>query len=108
MKSLCASFLSIALLAAGCGSDDDGNSGGASKDAAITSCKSYCDKDQAAACGLYGSAQECYDFECDIPGSPPAACVNAIKAYYDCLGASSDICNEECTTEANAQVPACS
>ncbi len=99
-------LLSITLTA--CGSDDSGGGGGGgNSEAASTSCRSYCDADQAAMCGLYASAQECYDFECEFNGAPQA-CLDALKTYYDCSSSASDVCDDQaCSAEATAYFNAC-
>lgn len=90
-----------------CGSDDDGGGGGNSG-AAESSCRSYCDKDQAAGCGSYDSASQCYSDECTFVPGAPQGCLDAIKAYYDCLGAAADVCSlSNCQAEGDAYFQAC-
>jgi len=111
MKRLFSVFGWISLLAFGlvaCGSDDDDDGGGSSSaSAAVASCNSYCDKDAAAMCGVYTSADECKMTECDASGAS-AACADKIKAYYDCQNALADVCDfAGCTTEFDAIIDAC-
>jgi hypothetical protein len=92
-----------------CGSDDDGDGGSGSNAAAVSACNSYCDAQQTANCGNYDSADQCKSDECGgLSPQAPAACGNAVKAYYDCLNASSDICSATCETEGGAMLNACS
>jgi hypothetical protein len=108
MRLLGIGWLLVTVSLVGCGGDDDGGGGGGNSSGADTSCHSYCDADQAAACGLYASADECYDFECGFVGAPQA-CLAAVEAYYDCLTASPDICSAAaCPNESNAYFTACS
>lgn len=95
------------LMLGACGSDDDGGGGGDSS-AATASCRSYCDKDQAANCQNYASADECYGYECTFAAAPQA-CLDANKAYYDCFAAAADVCSlSNCMAEFNALFDACS
>ena len=102
-------LLAACLMLGACGSDDDGGGGGGDSTAATSSCRSYCDKDQAAACGTYTSASECYEYECTIAPGAPQGCLDAIKAYYDCYGAAADVCSaSNCSAEFDALFQACS
>lgn len=102
--------LVVCSMLGACGSDDDGGGGGGGNSSAATSsCRSYCDKDQTANCGTYTSASECYEYECTIAPGAPQACLDAIKAYYDCYGAAADVCSlSNCSAEFDALFQACS
>src|SRR5262245_22389981 len=91
-------FVWSVLVLAGCGSD--GSSGNSA--AVQTACNGYCDTYAAASCSapVYASAAECKTGECAPLTSAPAGCHAALKTYYDCRKAQSDICADEgCVNE---------
>lgn len=94
--------MTFALVA--CGSDDDGGGGGsASGAAAKTSCNTYCDAVASCVDFAYTDAAECREYECSMLEQAPDACAQTFKAYYDCVLAKSDRCDETgCEPDLNA------
>ena len=70
----------------GCSSDSDAG-GGASQ----ASCNAYCDAKVAASCA---DAADCKADECTDLDKATGACDTAMKAYYDCLKAQSNVCSD--------------
>jgi len=88
--------LSFAVL--GCGSST-GNSADTQ-----TACNDYCAAVVAAACatppGGYTDVSACMSTECMPLRGASASCQTALKRYYDCERAQSDICADSgCTNE---------
>ncbi len=81
----------LALVA--CGSEDDGDGGGGGGAAAATACNSYCDSTASCPYFAYTDATECKQYECDL-SQLPDACAATFKAYYDCVNAKADVCDE--------------
>jgi len=93
--------------AAGSSGGQGGNGG-----SAIASCNAYCDVYIAAACptSIYTSASQCKSAECgDIPLIASAACLAAVKTFYDCEQMKADLCGDRgCLNEFTALMAACS
>ena len=95
----------LALVAApfvvGCSSDSDSKTG-----EALTSCKAYCEATIAASCQDSGrcrldQATNTWD-ECAGLDQTTGACDAAMKAYFDCQKAQSDVCTTgTCTLDAS-------
>lgn len=91
-----ASSVSFATL--GCG----GGGGGGDSSGSVAACNSYCDAYIAKACAdpLYATAAECKTSECGGLSAAPSKCQNAIKTYYECEKAQSNLCDDAgCPTQ---------
>lgn len=85
--------LTFALVA--CGSEDDGGGGGSTSGAAaVASCNTYCDAIASCPEPDYLDAADCKEYECSMLEQAPDACAQTFKAYYDCVLAKSDVCDE--------------
>jgi hypothetical protein len=76
-----------------CSSSDDSSGGGG---AAKSSCNDYCDATVAANCA---DSSDCKSFECDGLDKATGACATAMKTYYDCMKAQTDVCGQTCTLD---------
>lgn len=95
--------LVLGLTVVACGSDDDGEGGSGSGAAAVAACNSYCDAIASCPEPDYTDAAECKEYECSMLDQAPAACADTFKAYYDCVLAKSDVCDETgCEPDINA------
>jgi|SRR5690242_10104223 hypothetical protein len=89
--------LSLAVL--GCENTSTGDSADTQ-----TSCNAWCTAVIAAACatppGMYTDVSTCKTQECEPLRGASASCQTALKKYYDCERAQSDICADSgCTNE---------
>ena len=85
----------------GCGSSSSSGNSAATQ----TSCNAYCTAYLAAACNpsMYPSMAECTAGECTPIMSAPGGCQAALKTYYDCRKAETDICADTgCDSQAAA------
>jgi len=78
--------------AVGCSSSDEPSGGGAG----LASCNAYCDAAIAASCP---DAATCKADECTGFDQATGACDTAVKTYYDCLKAQSNVCAMNCTLD---------
>ena len=85
-----------------CGSEDD-SGGGGNGAAATTSCNTYCDATPGCTDFAYEDAAQCKEYECSMLDQAPDACAATFKAYYDCVNAKADVCDETgCEPDLNA------
>jgi hypothetical protein len=96
---LCFAMVSVLGLVA-CGSDDDENT---SKDsAALSSCNTLCDKQEAGQCSLL-DLQSCKEVCGAMVDSLDAACLDKHKVWWNCQNSQADACDETaCQTEMDA------
>src|SRR5664280_538056 len=72
-----------------------GDGGTVTASEVVTACNTYCDKETQQSCGTYTSATACKSTECVATqwAAKSAACRTSGKKNYDCLNASTDVCN---------------
>lgn len=75
----------------GCSSDSDSSGG-----AGLASCNAYCDATVAKSCP---DSATCKADECAELGKATGACDTALKTYYDCMKAQTNVCDQGCTLD---------
>ena len=98
----------------GCGNDGKGSGGaqgggeGGSHAGPSGSCRSFCEAEHVAACGLYESVGSCVANECRFEADASDECLDAIEAFYDCTQVAIETCNDvSCVTETEGLRLAC-
>jgi hypothetical protein len=88
-----------------CGSDDGGDDTGSSN-AAVSACRTLCDKQEAGGCTFFESAADCKAF-CGGIASTSADCQSKSQASSDCQNAQPDACDDAAVqTACGAQIDA--
>lgn len=93
----------LALGATGCGGDDDDSSQGST---AQSSCETFCNKEKD--CDSTTTVDECIMYSCNDIAKSSSACQSALKAFYDCMNKTANICDSAgCSTQEDAYRAAC-
>ena len=89
-----------AIGAAGCGSDDESAT-------AKSTCETYCQKEKD--CDANTTVDDCIMYACADIEKEKAPCQSALKAFFECMNKSADICSTaSCETQEVAYHDACS
>lgn len=105
IRTSAALALVLGLAVVACGSEDDGggDGGGGNGAAAMTSCNTYCDATASCTDFAYADVAQCKEYECSMLDQAPDACATTFRAYYDCVNAKADVCDETgCQPDLNA------